>query len=275
MKQEFEISAKTVDEALKNGASQLGVDPSVLSYEVLREPKKGFLGFGEAPATIRITYETSCADVGLEFVNTLIGNLGIDAEAVMAPAGENGYRIDIEGPDVGILIGHHGETLDALQYLVNLAANRREGEKSEYNRITVDIENYRAKREETLRALARRMAQKVLRYHRSVTLEPMNPYERRIIHSELQSFEGVTTVSVGTDHNRRVVVYPEGDEAPVFGDTERRGRRGGRDGSRRSNFDIFNETRSADDTSDESDEVTETAEEDSAYDAAEEEASEE
>ena len=90
MKQEFEISAKTVDEALKKGASQLGVDPSVLSYEVLREPKKGFLGFGEAPATIRITYETSCADVGLEFVNTLIGNLGIDAEAVMEPAGENG-----------------------------------------------------------------------------------------------------------------------------------------------------------------------------------------
>ena len=220
MKQEFEISAKTVDEALKNGASQLGFDPSVLSYEVLREPKKGFLGFGEAPATIRITYETSCADVGLEFVNTLIGNLGIDAEAVMAPAGENGYRIDIEGPDVGILIGHHGETLDALQYLSNLACAKKNinGERLR-DHVTIDIESYRAKRETTLRALARRMAAKALRTKKNVMLEPMNAYERRIIHSEVQDIEGVSTNSIGSENNRRVVIYLT-DKKPAAPETE-------------------------------------------------------
>ncbi len=123
--------------------------------------------------------------------------------------GEDGELIiDISGEGSGILIGHHGDTLDALQYLLNLAANRREeGEKREYLKVTLDIEGYRAKREETLRALARKQADKVLKYKRSVMLEPMNPYERRIIHSEVQTIKGVSTNSIGSENNRKIVIY--------------------------------------------------------------------
>jgi spoIIIJ-associated protein len=116
--------------------------------------------------------------------------------------------IDVCGEGSGILIGHHGDTLDALQYLLNLAANRREeGEKRDYLKVTLDIEGYRAKREETLRALARKQADKVLKYKRSVMLEPMNPYERRIIHSEVQTIKGVSTNSIGSENNRKIVIY--------------------------------------------------------------------
>lgn len=266
MKQEFEISSKTVEDALAKAAAQIGVDVSELEYEIIKAPKKGFLGFGEAPATIRVSYEPDAGIVGLDFVKTLIANLGIRAEATLKRGAEQNTRIiDIEGADVGILIGHHGETLDSLQYLVNLAANRREEDgKSAYTRITVDIENYRAKREQTLRSLARRMAQKVLRYGKAVTLEPMNPYERRIIHSELQEMAGVTTTSVGADNNRRVVIYLEGEEAPTSvpsrrSASDRHARR-----SRRSAFDIFEpeETYDAEEDSvqDDSSEYEETAE---------------
>ena len=123
--------------------------------------------------------------------------------------GENGEkRITVSGESAAILIGHHGETLDSLQYLASLAANKRvDGKKGEYVRITVDVEGYRAKREETLRALARRMAGRVLKYKKSVMLEPMNPYERRIIHSEIQNIEGVSTNSIGSENNRRIVMF--------------------------------------------------------------------
>ena len=121
--------------------------------------------------------------------------------------GEN-KLIRVDGESAGVLIGHHGDTLDSLQYLANLAANKKvAGEKREFCRITVDVENYRAKREETLRALARRKAEQVLRYKKSVMLEPMNPYERRIIHSEVQNIEGVSTNSIGSENNRKVVMY--------------------------------------------------------------------
>jgi spoIIIJ-associated protein len=120
----------------------------------------------------------------------------------------------VDGESAGVLIGHHGDTLDSLQYLANLAANKKvTGEKREYCRITVDVENYRFKREETLRALARRMADKVLRYKKSVMLEPMNPYERRIIHSEVQKIAGVSTNSIGSENNRKVVLYLDTEES--------------------------------------------------------------
>ena len=116
--------------------------------------------------------------------------------------------ISIAGEGASVLIGHHGETLDSLQYLANLSANKRvNGVKREFVKITVDVEGYRAKREETLRALARKMAQKVLKYKKSVMLEPMNPYERRIIHSEVQTIAGVSTNSIGSENNRKVVMY--------------------------------------------------------------------
>ena len=135
----------------------------------------------------------------------------IDAEIETELRDNGEYLININGEEAGVLIGHHGETLDALQYLCNLAANKKDGEAEdrEYTRVVVDISGYRAKREETLRLLARRMADRALKYKRSVSLEPMPSHERRIIHSEVQKIEGVTTNSVGSENNRRVVIFPE------------------------------------------------------------------
>ncbi len=141
------------------------------------------------------------------FVEALVKNLELDVTATVGETEENTSCIQIAGADAGMLIGHHGETLDAVQYLANLAANRADG-KDDHERITVDVEGYREKREETLRALARRMAAKVQKYGRSVVLEPMNPYERRIIHSEIQEIEGISTNSIGSDNNRKVVIFP-------------------------------------------------------------------
>ena len=152
-------------------------------------------------------------DAALVFVRKLITDLEINARAEMYIDEENMRRVLIYGEEACSLIGHHGETLDAFQYLANLAVIRhckeaaKEGENESKARVTIDIENYRAKREATLRALARRMAAKALKYRRSVMLEPMNPYERRIIHSEIQNIEGVATKSVGAENNRKIVIY--------------------------------------------------------------------
>ncbi len=153
-------------------------------------------------------------DLSFDFVNQLIANLGIHATATLYRQDEGGRRICIEGEDAGILIGHHGETLDALQYLSNLACAKKNvhGERI-HDHVTVDIEGYRAKREETLRALARRTAAKALKNRKNVMLEPMNAYERRIIHSEVQSIAGVSTNSIGSENNRRVVIYLADDAA--------------------------------------------------------------
>ena len=147
-------------------------------------------------------------DMSFEFVKTVIADIGLSAEATLYSCEDGTRRIIIEGEDASTLIGHHGDTLDALQYLANLASARKNinGERDK-SRVTIDIEGYRAKREETLRALARRMAAKALRNKRSVMLEPMSAYERRIIHSEIQNIEGISTNSVGSDSNRKIVIY--------------------------------------------------------------------
>ncbi|MBQ9121236.1 MAG: Jag N-terminal domain-containing protein [Clostridia bacterium] len=163
----------------------------------------------EPEEEIRVTVAEM--EVALAFVKNLLSDMEIDAEAKadLTPD-ENGTVsrvLNIEGPGSGKLIGHHGETLDSIQYLANLALNRKHGSRRhEYVKVVVDIEGYRAKREDTLRQFARRMADKALKYKRNVLLEPMNPYERRIIHSEIQSIEGVSTHSVGADENRKIVI---------------------------------------------------------------------
>ena len=147
-------------------------------------------------------------DMSFDFVKTVIADIGLSAEATLYSCEDGTRRITIAGDDASVLIGHHGDTLDALQYLANLASARKNvhGERDK-SRVTIDIEGYRAKREETLRALARRMAAKALRNRRSVMLEPMSAYERRIIHSEIQGIEGVSTNSVGSDNNRKIVIF--------------------------------------------------------------------
>ena len=170
-------------------------------------------------------------DMSFDFVKTLIRDIGLKAEAELFGCEDGTRRIIIAGEDASTLIGHHGDTLDALQYLANLASAKKNinGERDK-SRVTIDIEGYRAKREETLRALARRMAAKALRNKRSVMPEPMSAYERRIIHSEVQGIEGVSTNSVGSDNNRKIVIYltdkePKGlfdedTEVPEIGDMQ-------------------------------------------------------
>ena len=155
-------------------------------------------------------------DMSYDFVKTLLSDIGLSASAELYSCEDGTRRITIVGEDASVLIGHHGDTLDALQYLANLASARKNanGERDK-SRVTIDIEGYRKKREETLRALARRMAAKALRNKRSVMLEPMSAYERRIIHSEIQNIEGVSTNSIGSDNNRKIVIFlsekkPEG-----------------------------------------------------------------
>ena len=211
MKKEIIKTAPTVEAAVKAACEELGVTENDITYDVLVQPKKGFLGIGAADAKVKVEYNVKPSASALQFAKTLLKNMEIEAE-VSTEIRENGdYLINIDGEDAGVLIGHHGETLDALQYLCNLAANKKESEddEREFTRISVDISGYRAKREETLRALARRTADKALKYRRSVSLEPMPSHERRIIHSEIQKIDGVTTNSVGSENNRRVVIFPE------------------------------------------------------------------
>ena len=149
--------------------------------------------------------------IAMNFLKTFISDIGFKCEVVGdLTVNEEGFvsrLVTIEGEDASNLIGHHGETLDAIQYLANLClARRSDSDHKEYVKVIVDIENYRAKREETLRALARKMADKAIRQGRNIHLDPMNSYERRIIHSEIQKIEGVSTHSVGYDENRKIVI---------------------------------------------------------------------
>ena len=213
MKKEITVSAKSVEEAVAKAVTELGA-PSAekIEYTVIEEAKKGFLGIGAVDAKITATYILGGEYEALAFIEKLLKDMNIDAEITMND-GDNGEKvIAISGESAAILIGHHGETLDSLQYLANLAANKKvDGKKGDYVKIAVDVEGYRAKREETLRSLARKMAAKVLKYKKSVMLEPMNPYERRIIHSEIQDIQGVSTNSIGSENNRKIVIFLDGD----------------------------------------------------------------
>lgn len=211
MKNEVICQAKTVEAAIEKGAKELGVAIERVQHEVLVEPKRGFLGIGEVLAKVKVSYTVEPTELALNFLKSLTENMGMDV-VIRVEDGEDGEKnISLDGEDAGDLIGYHGETLDALQYLTNLAANKKSDETDDrdYTKIHLDVENYREKRAETLRTLARRMANKVLKYKRNVTLEPMTPNERRIIHSEIQKIEGVTTHSIGTDTERRVVISME------------------------------------------------------------------
>ena len=171
----------------------------------------------EKEESINVTLQEK--ELAINFLKGFIRDIGFNCEVKGdMTVNEKGFvprLITIEGEDAPSLIGHRGEMLDALQYLSNLClARKSEGEHKEYVRVIIDIENYREKREETLRALARRMASKALKYQRNVLLEPMNPYERMIIHSEIQAIEGVSTHSVGYDDNRKIVITCENKRRP-------------------------------------------------------------
>ncbi|MDE6168610.1 MAG: protein jag [Acetatifactor sp.] len=203
----IEISAKTVSDAITEACQKLSVTSDKLDYEVVDEGSAGFLGIGARPAIIKAAVKEEemsipqCAEKFLDDVfSAMKMNVSVD---INYKEEENSMDIDLSGDEMGILIGKRGQTLDSLQYLVSLVINKKS---ENYIRVKVDTENYRARRKETLENLAKNIAYKVKRTKRPVSLEPMNPFERRIIHSALQSGKYVTTHSEGEEPFRRVVV---------------------------------------------------------------------
>ncbi len=201
----IEVTGKTEEEAIAEGLRQLGLERDDVSVELLERAKPGFLGLGASPARVKLVYEGEDDVVAKarKFLEGLLQRMGSDAVPDVQEKEEGLLAVNLTGEHLGALIGRRGETLDAIQHLTNYVVNHGGGKRV---RVNVDAENYRAKREEALQRLAEKVAEKVQRYHRNVTLEPMNSFERHVIHAALQDKPGVTTYSTGTEPNRRVVV---------------------------------------------------------------------
>ena len=200
----IEVSAKTVDDASTEACQKLIVTSDKLEYTVVDEGSAGFLGIGSRPAVIKAKVKNSIEDNAKDFLKEVFDAMNLIV-AIDVKYDEENRNLDVElnGDEMGVLIGKRGQTLDSLQYLVSLVVNK---DSEEYIRVKVDTEDYRKRRKETLENLAKNIAYKVKRTKRSVSLEPMNPYERRVIHSALQNDKYVTTHSEGEEPFRRVVV---------------------------------------------------------------------
>ena len=198
-------TGKTIELAIEAALQKLKLDRDSVSVEVLKNARSGFLGIGAKPYKLRLVKKDTPAIRAEEFLKNVTSLMGLEVSFDITED-EDAMLINMQGDNQGILIGHRGETLDALQYLTSLQVNK--GGK-EYRRVTLDTEGYRAKREQTLIALAGRMANKVHKSGRRMMLEPMNPYERRILHATLQDNPYVTTHSEGEEPNRRVVITPK------------------------------------------------------------------
>ena len=234
MKKYLEKSGKTEDEAIAAALRELGLDRDDVSVEIMERAKSGFLGIGASPAVVRVEYEVPDEEViepvlpkvekapkaekpapaapkyteGVKaetesFLRGLLERMGVKAEIEITDRENGGLLVNLSGPGMGAVIGRRGETLDAIQHLTNYAVNRGQNKRV---RINVDAESYRLKREQALQRLAQKVAGKVTRYRRNITLEPMNAYERHVIHAALQDYPDVTTFSTGTEPNRRIVV---------------------------------------------------------------------
>lgn len=200
----IEVSAKTVSDAITEACQKLSVTSDKLVYEVIEEGSNGFLGIGAKPAIIKAAVKCSVEDNVKSFLNDVFEAMNMTVVVdVKYNEEEKTMDIDLSGDEMGVLIGKRGQTLDSLQYLVSLVVNK---ETDDYVRVKVDTENYRQRRKDTLENLAKNIAYKVKRTKRTVSLEPMNPYERRIIHSALQNDKYVSTHSEGDEPFRRVVV---------------------------------------------------------------------
>ena len=230
----IEKSAKTEDLAIAAALEELGLSRDDVTVEILERAKSGFLGFGACPAKVKVSYEVPdevviektapvveevaapaeeaavCENTAHEkvynFVNGLLEHMGVRANIEITDKEDGGINVNLSGKGMGVVIGRRGETLDAIQHLTNYAVNH--GSEKRLH-VSVDAEEYRAKREEALVRLAEKMAAKAIKYKRSMALEPMNSYERHVIHAALQDYEGVSTSSIGTEPNRRVVVAYE------------------------------------------------------------------
>ena len=233
----LEKSARTEELAIAEALKELGLDRDDVSVEILERAKSGFLGIGASPAVIRVSYEApdevvaepaaeAASETAAEaeivdenpdyaqirkFLTGLLERRGVKAEMEISPRANGGINVNLTGSSMGAIIGRRGETLDAIQHLTNYVINKGS---DKHLHISVDAECYRSKREESLTRLAEKMAEKAIKYKRSMALEPMNSYERHVIHTALQNYEGVTTSSTGTEPNRRVVVSYVKPEKP-------------------------------------------------------------
>ena len=249
----LEKTGKTDDEAIAAALEEIGLDRDDVSVEIIERAKPGFLGIGSVPARVRISWESADEEPAApapeeapaakeeipaapaaaakksepsgapvdepedyarvrSFLTGLLEHMDLEADISISEREGGGLLVDLQGPGMGAVIGRRGETLDAIQHLTNYAVNHGN---EKHLRISVDAENYRAKREESLTRLAEKMAEKAIKYKRSMALEPMNSYERHVIHTALQNYEGVTTASTGTEPNRRVVVSYVRSEQPA------------------------------------------------------------
>lgn len=238
----LEKTGRTEDDAINAALAELGLDRDDVSVEILERAKSGFFGIGASPAVVRVSYEAEDEPAPAEetvvvetvevevsapvvdepadyaavrqFLTGLLDRMGVKANITISARDNGGINVELSGSGMGAIIGRRGETLDAIQHLTNYVVNRGS---EKHLHISVDAENYRSKREESLTKLAEKMAEKAIKYKRSMALEPMNSYERHVIHTALQNYEGVTTSSTGVEPNRRVVVSyvkPEGGNKP-------------------------------------------------------------
>ncbi len=210
MQNSIEVTGKTEEEAISSALRQLDLKREDVSIEIVERAKSGFLRIGASPAVVRVIYEIPDApatddveEKTRSFLDGLLERMGTKAVIDVKFREDGALNVELSGEGMGSIIGRRGETLDAIQHLTNYAVNRGCEER---RHISIDAENYRSKREESLVHLAEKMAAKTLKYRRSMALEPMNSYERHVIHTALQDYEGVTTCSTGTEPNRRVVI---------------------------------------------------------------------
>lgn len=200
----IEVSAKTVDDAVTEALVKLGATSDQIEYEVIEKGSSGFLGLARKDAVIKVRKKCGVEDNIKDFLQKVFHAMNLEVEIIVTRAeNSNNVEVELTGSDMGVLIGKRGQTLDSLQYLTNLAVNKNS---EEYVKVKIDTEDYRKRRKETLENLAKNIAYKVKRTKRAVSLEPMNPFERRVIHSALQNDRFVTTHSEGDEPYRHVVV---------------------------------------------------------------------
>lgn len=200
----IEVTAKTVDDAITEGLIKLGTTSDKIETEIIEKGSSGFLGIGSRPAIVKIWKKFTIEDHVKNFLSDVFRAMNMNVEInITKSEDEKNINVDLKGDEMGVLIGKRGQTLDSLQYLTNLAVGKQV---NEFVKVKIDTEDYRKRRKETLENLARNIAYKVKRTKRPVSLEPMNPFERRVIHSALQNDRYVSTHSEGEEPFRHVVV---------------------------------------------------------------------
>ncbi len=202
MSKSIEITAKTVDDAIEKAVSELNLDRSSIKVEVIDSGSKGIFGIGAKDAVVRITADVNLEERARAFLDDVFFAMGMKVDFDIKREGKV-MKINLIGDNLGIIIGKRGDTLDSLEHLTNLCVNKGD---IDYVKVILDVENYRARREQTLIKLAKNLASTVVRTGKKITLEPMHSNERRIIHAILQSHSEVETYSVGEEPNRKVVI---------------------------------------------------------------------